>query len=652
MRRRRLLIALGILAGVPVLAGLLFDSNWLKGPVERAVSARIGRPFTIHGDLDIVPRLRPRIVLERVQLANPGWAAAPDTLRLERAEITIALLPLLRGAIVLPEVVLADPVIDLERNAAGENNWTLPAKEPPEPDSSSAPVVGRLTVDRGVVRFRDATRDTALVVTVETTRDAAGRGLRFEAGGRYTGREVEVGGAGGPILSLADTTTPYPLDVTFRVGGTAGTIKGTVTGLVALAAADLQLDVRGETASDLYDLIRLAIPPTPPYHVTGRLIRETGWWRFHDFAGRVGDSDLSGDADFAMGGERSRLQAKLQSNLLDLDDLGGFVGADPQTGPGETASAQQERRVEAREARPRVLPDLPIKLDRLRAMDADVEFVGKAIRGKTPVDDLETRIVVQDGVLRAEPLDFGVAGGNVVARLTLDGRQDVAGIDGNFEFRRIDLRKLFPGNSVIANATGLVGGRAALKGSGNSLARFLADADGTLGLASSGGRVSNLVLELAGLDAAEALRLLFRGDKSVRVRCAVADVGVQDGVIATRNVIVDTTDTNIKVDGTIDLGKEALDLTLHPLPKDYSPLALRSPIHLQGTFKEPAIRPDSELLVRGGIAAVLATVAAPVAALVALIESGPGDNVDCERLMEAVRRNAAAPATAAPVRTD
>lgn len=642
-RRQKLWLWLGILAGVPVLAALLFDSNWLKGPVERAVSERVGRPFTIHGDFDIVPRLRPRIVMERVQLANPEWAAAPDTLRLERAEITVSLLPLLRGAIVLPEVTLSNPVIELERNAAGANNWTLPEQEPREEGSRAAPVIGLLTVDRGVVQFRDAMKDTALTVNVETTQTAAGRGLGVKAGGKYMGREVEGSATGGPILSLADTTTPYPLDVTFRVGRTSGTIKGTVTGLATLAAADLQLDVRGDTASDLYDLILLAIPPTPPYHVTGRLIRETGWWRFHGFKGTVGDSDLSGSADFAMGDGRSRLQAKLHSNLLDLDDLGGFVGADPETGPGETASAQQERRVEAKASKPRILPDLPIKLDRLRAMDADVEFVGKAIRGKTPVDDLKTRILVEGGVLRAAPLDFGLAGGNVVARLTLDGRKDVAGVDGNFEFRRIDLSKLFPRNKMVANATGLVGGRAALKGSGNSLAQVLADADGTLGLASSGGRVSNLVLELAGLDVAEALRLLFGGDKSVRVRCAVADVGVQDGVIQTRNVIVDTTDTNIKVDGTIDLGSETLDLTLHPLPKDYSPLALRSPLHLKGTFKKPTIRPDSELLVRGGVAAVLAAVAAPVMALVALIESGPGDNVDCERLIDAVQRNSAAP---------
>lgn len=646
---RRLLIALGALIGAPVLAGLLFDSNWLKGPVERAVSERTGREFTIGGDFDIVPRWPPRFVLERVRLANPPWAAQPETLRLERVEFSLALLPLLRREVVLPDVVLTRPVVDLERNREGRNNWTLPVDDN-EGAEGQPPEIGRLTVDRGVLTFRDATTDTAVTVQAETTDNAGERGLRFQAAGKHRGKTLEASGTGGAMLSLADTTLPYPFNVSFRVGATQGTAKGTITGLAALAAADVQLDVRGESAADLYHLIGVAIPPTPPYHASGRVIRETGWWRFHGFRGEVGDSDLSGDIDLAYTDGRARIEARLVSNVLDLDDLGGFVGASPQTGPGETASKRQARQAAVEGAKSTVLPDLPIKLDRLRAMDADVHFTGKSIRGKTPVDDIKTRLVLRGGVLTARPLDFGVAGGNVVGALTLDGREALASVAADVEVRRVDLKRLFPGNSVIAKATGLVGGRARLKGSGNSLAEVLGDADGTLGLASSGGHVSNLVLELAGLDLGEVLKLLFRGDKSVRVRCAIADVSVKDGVISTRTALVDTTDTNVRIEGSVNLAKEELDLTLHPLPKDYSPLSLRAPINVRGTFKDPTIRPDKELLVRGGLAAVLVALAPPVAALVTLIESGPGDNADCERLIAAVQRHAGgkAPAAVAP----
>lgn len=639
---RRVLRGLVILAVISLLFGLVFDSDWLKGPIERLVSAKTGRAFEIAGTLDIVPRWQPRLRMEHVRLANPDWAVEPDTLRLEAADITLSLIDLLRGRLVLPEVVLTRPIVDLERNADGtRNNWTLARPEEAEPEQEGrAPVIGRLIVDQGLLLFHEPARQTALALQVETVAAtvAAPAGAHFKAFGQFRGQRLTASGTAGAILSLADTQTAFPLRGEFQVGATSGTVDGTVTGLAALAAADLRLDLRGETLSELFPLLGVALPPTPPYRIGGQLIRESHWWRFHDFAGQVGDSDLAGDVDIAFQGGRPRLNANLQSRVLDLDDLGGFIGANPDTGPGETASKRQEQRAAAKAASPRVLPDIPLKLDRLRAMDADVRLAGQSIRGKTPLDDVDTRLVLKDGVLTLRPLNFGVAGGTVVSTLALDGRGKSAGVDGTFEFRRIDLRKLFPGNQTIAKSTGLLGGRARLKGQGNSLAEVLGDADGTLGLAMSGGEVSNMVLELAGLDAAEALRLLFRGDKPVRMRCAVADVGVTDGLIQTRSVIVDTTDTHISIEGSINLASEELDLTLHPLPKDYSLIALRSPIHLRGTFKKPAVRLDRELLVRGGISAILGAVAGPVGALVALLEGGPGDDADCEQLIAAVQR--------------
>jgi AsmA family protein len=651
-RARRLLIALALLVGVPMAIGLAFDSNWLKGPLERAVSARVGRPFHIHGRLDIVPRWEPRLLMEQVQLANPKWAIEPDTLRIERAEISLALLPLLRGEVVLPQVTLSKPLVALERSVEGANNWTLaPDDEPERQRQGRAPTIGRLTVDEGLLLYHDPAQDTALSLEVQTTEPTPGeRGVRFRAGGVFHGQRVAADGTGGAMLSLADTTAPYPLDGRFRVGATAGTVSGSITGLARFTAADLVLDLRGETLSELYRVIGVAFPPTPPYQVRGRLLRATGWWRFREFAGRVGDSDLSGDLDIAYRDQRRRIAGRLQSERLDLDDLGGFVGASPGTGPGETASARQERAAAAAAAKPRLLPDLPIRLERLRATDADVRFTGKSIRGRTPVENLDTHLVLRDGIMTLQPLNFGVAGGDVVGTLALDGRAQVAGVDGDFEFRRIDLRKLFPGNPTIARSAGLVGGRADLKGNGNSLAEVLGDADGSLGLAMAGGQVSNLVLELAGLDAGEALRLLFRGDKPVGLRCAVADVGVRDGIIETRSVIVDTTDTNLTIEGTVNLASEELDLTLRPLPKDYSLLALRTPLHLRGTFKDPAVRLDDKLAVRGGIAAILGAVAGPVAALAALVESGPGDDANCAELIAAVQRppTTGSPGTGSP----
>jgi len=74
---------------------------------------------------------------------------------------------------------------------------------------------------------------------------------------------------------------------------------------------------------------------------------------------------------------------------------------------------------------------------------------------------------------------------------------------------------------------------------------------------------------------------------------------------------------------------EAIQMRLLPQPKDRSPLTLRVPLKIGGTFKDPSFSPEAApLILRGAAAAALYSIAPP-AALLALIETGPGKNIDC-----------------------
>ena len=82
-------------------------------------------------------------------------------------------------------------------------------------------------------------------------------------------------------------------------------------------------------------------------------------------------------------------------------------------------------------------------------------------------------------------------------------------------------------------------------------------------------------------------------------------------------------------EGSISLKREELDLLLRPRPKDKSILALRSPLRIGGTFKDPSFRPDFAALgLRGAIALALGSITPP-AALLATFETGPGEDSDC-----------------------
>lgn len=636
-----------VVVGLIALLALAGERGWFKGPLERRITAQSGRSFALD-DLRVRLGFPLRVRMRGVRFDNPEWAAEPQMLLIEQADFTLAVGHLLIGKLVFPEARLTRPQVALERGADGRTNWTF---EQRQDDGGELPAIGRLAVDQGRLTFHDPRQKTALQFEAQTLPADAKAGLQLRATGTFKNLKVDADAMGDSVLSLADTETPYNLNARFRIGATHGTAAGSVTGLIALAAVDLLMDVRGDSMAESFPLLAISLPPTPPYHLKGRLVRDGEVWRFHDFTGKVGDSDLSGDADISYRNKRPRLDAVLVSKLLDLNDLGGFIGAPPGTGSGETASPKQEREAQAAAAKPTLLPDKELKLARLRDMDADIRFKGKSFRGRyTPLDDVEMHAELQDGVLKTKPLNFGLAGGNVVSTLSIDARQELLIVGGDFQFKRINLGQLFPKSAMAKRSTGLVGGRAVLKGEGNSFADLMASADGTVGLAMGGGRVSNLLLEIVGLDAAEVLRYLFGRDRTVRLRCAVADFSVQDGIMQTRSVVIDTTDTNINMDGTINLRDESLDLTLHPLPKDYSPLSLRSPLHVKGTFKNPSVRPDKKLLIRGGLAAVLNALAGPIAALLPLLEVSPGDDVNCTELIAAAERHAKMKAPEAPAK--
>jgi len=261
-----------------------------------------------------------------------------------------------------------------------------------------------------------------------------------------------------------------------------------------------------------------------------------------------------------------------------------------------------------------------------------VQFRASKVESKRfPIDSLHAHVSLKSGVLKIQPLELGLAGGKVHGDVTLDARRDVVVAVADLRASGVELPRLFP--RIKSTSVGLIGSAATLEGRGNSVAQMLATADGEAAAVMGAGKVSNLLLELAGLDIAESLKFLLGKDRSVRLRCAYADFGVDEGVARTCSLAFDATDTLILGEGSISLRDEDLDLVLRPRPKDVSPISLRVPLEVRGTFKDPKLSSQpGPLVARAAVAAALFAIAPP-AALLALIETGPGNDVGCRPLV-------------------
>ena len=102
----------------------------------------------------------------------------------------------------------------------------------------------------------------------------------------------------------------------------------------------------------------------------------------------------------------------------------------------------------------------------------------------------------------------------------------------------------------------------------------------------------------------------------------MADLVATGGVFRPRVFVIDTTDSAIWIDGTLSLAKEALDLKAVVTPKDFSPLTLRTPLLVRGTFADPVVSIEKGPLGRKLATSFLLALVNPFAALIPLLDQG------------------------------
>ncbi|MBV8271787.1 MAG: AsmA family protein, partial [Cupriavidus sp.] len=462
-------------------------------------------------------------------------------------------------------------------------------------------------------------------------------GIRWKVVGHYNQATINATGKAGSVLSLRDVNTPFPIQADVRIGGTRAEIEGTLTNPAHVGALDVSLALAGDNMARLYALTGVVLPSTPPYETRGRLVatlkKGASSYTYRNFAGKVGSSDLGGTLTFEQRAPRPFLSGELVSKQLLFADLAPVIGAEAK--PGQ-AAAESPVRQPANKA----LPVAPFHTERWDAIDADVTFTGERIvrEESLPITNLTTHLKLTDGVLRLDPLNFGMADGNLVSTIQLDGKREPMGALVDMHARHLKLKQLFPKIESMHASVGEVNGSARLAATGNSVAALLGSSNGEAKLLVENGTISKFILEAMGLNVGSVVISKLFGDKPVQINCGVSAFGFTDGVARAQTFVLDTHDAVITVDGAIDFKDEQLALTIHPDSKGLRIISLRSPLYVGGTFKKPSVSPNIGILaLRAGGALALA-LTAPVAMVVPLLDITPPEESQCGKLLEELKK--------------
>jgi uncharacterized protein involved in outer membrane biogenesis len=437
---------------------------------------------------------------------------------------------------------------------------------------------------------------------------------------------------GGPFINIR-RDRPYPFEASVRGAGSSLEAKGAVTRPFDLGRFDATLTLEGRDLSDLYLLTGVTLPNTPPYRLAGALKRDEKVWTFNDFDGRVGASDLAGDVRVDAA-ERLRVDARLTSRRLDIDDLAAVLGARTQT---NDAGTNTEAPVAVGG---KLLPDAPLQTERLRTMDGSLTYRAVAVKA----NDLDVRAVslgaeLKDGILNLDPVSFHFNRGELNGTARINATRDTPYSVADFRLAGYPLESIIPARDGSAPLTGRALGRARLEGPGASIHDFAAASKGSLSLVVPSGQMRSAFAELLGINASAGLLKLLRGDRStVQIRCAVADFDVRAGTATAKTLVIDTDVVLAQGAGSIDLGAETLNLRIDGESKKPRLLRVWAPITVRGALTAPSVGVDVGAVVRqGGLAGLLSTVAAPISALFAFVDPGLAEDADCGGLIAGAR---------------
>jgi AsmA family protein len=588
-----------LLIGLTGMAAYIFaTSDFVRAQIENHANAVSGRKTKI-ARLSVDWGWTPHVHLDDVELSNTDWGKADHMFKAQEIEFDIRLWPLLHGDIVLPRLMLRKPELFLERNAQDESNWSpnespvanTAVKQVQPQHRHQTPLIGRLEIIDGQVGYIDQKRKLDLSGAVSTATGQAGAEpeARLSLKGRLEGQPLTLQFVGGSALMLRETDKPYPVDLEVAYGDTKLTVRGTIQDPFQYTGADLQLSLAGPDLSEIFPLVGIPGPPTPSYRISGKLQREQDIWRVTNVVWHAGESDLSGDVAIDQRGKPSHLMAHLFSQHLAFADLAPLVGATPgKTGNVSRQQAQTEARLETRGE---LFPNVPLHVERLRAMNMDVSLDAKQVVAPSylPVQSLMTRVQVANGRATVRPLNMGFGGGKVTGELSIDAATPGPTSRVNLRFDGVELAAFFRGSRFFDTTDGRLSGRVVLAGTGRSLAQVMDSADGDVVTTMAGGSVSGLLVSVADLQIANALVLYVTGDNRIPIRCAIGRLKFQHGPVVFDKTLMDTEKSVLHLDGEVALQTQELQIKISADPKQFDLLDLHSPVIIAGKIRSPSI---------------------------------------------------------------
>jgi uncharacterized protein involved in outer membrane biogenesis len=585
-------ITLAILALIigGVIAVSRIDPKEYVGLVEAKIEEATGRELKIDGKVGYSLSLRPTVVAEGIRFRNAPWGSRKEMLTARQVEIQVALLPLLRGSVDVVGVVITEPDLLLETNAAGEKNWEFrSARETPKPAASEGtPItIGRARIENGLITYRVAKAKSETRLKLDNlTLTSGGDRVTLKGSTKLNDVPVELNAAIDSAQHVGSKGAAGKSEITVSANGLKIALAGMLPlGPDAITKTDVKFNAEISDWSTLGRLTGTEPRKLPALRTEGAAVVKGTFLVAENVKTTLGKSVFNGSLRMPIDEKREPLELNVDSPLVDLAELLGKSAPAKPSPDGRIFSAE------------------PIATDGLKALHAKVSAkVNKlALRDGRVVDGVQANITATNGKISAEPVRISIEGRELRIRANADATSGKSlALNLSIEGQGISLGAL----GAMFDLSGTPEGSPTdiairFAGTGASMRALMASANADVRIVIGPGRIKNRAIEF-GADVTELLNVLNptrASDPHTDLKCAVIRLPIRQGVARIENSIAaETSKVNFIAAGIIDLRNETLDLGFRTKAATGLGIgvgSLAKLARLRGTLANPSVAMDA-----------------------------------------------------------
>ena len=633
---KKVLIGLGVVVVLLVVAVLvvpgLIPADTYKSQIAERLQAATGRAVRIDGNvrLSVLPVLG--FSAEKVSLANAPGASPPQMVTLDKLDVRVAVLPLLRGDLVVDSFVLEKPVIALSVDKNGTPNWQFAAKSAVQaaPASRQAPTAPAAPAAGGGAPVSG--------LALSNVRIADGQATYADArsGATYKADAINMN------LSLPSLSSPMKADgslvwnqekisLTLNVADPNALLSGGQTAIDAqVSSSPVTLGFKGELANgktmsargnldlDVPSVRKLAAWAGTPLNAPGSgfgplkisgAVNVTGAKAEFTNATLALDN-LKGTGDFKYDGtgKRPYANARLAMGMLDLNPYlppqPGGTGAPaapaaPPKSPAPASSAPAS-------ASSHEWSDAPIDVAPLRAADADLDLgIDGLIYRKIKIGKSHLTVALKNGKLVADLTDMEAYQGHGKSKVTVDASQSVPAVALTFDLAGFQANPFLSDAMDMTRLEGTANANLEVTGRGASQRAIVSSLDGS-------GKVQFTNGAIRGIDLASMVRNVtstLTGAANSQQKTDFSEMGgtftIKNGILTNNDMTMQSPLLRVSGKGTVDLPKQRVDYRVEPTmvaslqgqggKSDLGGITV--PVLIQGPWDNLSYRPDLSAMV-------------------------------------------------------